>query len=428
MNVSITRYRTTAEVDVAIDRIFDEYETLLPSTMDARIVIKPNHNSNMNALTGNTTDLRVLASILRMLKRRGYHNITIGEGTSSGFYNNRIDVISRLRTAELARRFDVEIIDFNYGKSEEVDFGDGLVADVTKECLEADFFLCVPKIKMHAEAGMTAALKNIVGCLVGLDKRKIHDANYYANILKLNEKIKPHFYIVDGLIAMEGNGPSDGDPVKMDVILAGDDPLLLDLVIARLIGYDYDEVPYLRVARQRWQVSHECYEYADGLDLNGLQQTLRRPNPSLGFRLINNPRTFAFFTKLRYAPLLRSFFSLKPVIALSYRLGWTMDLYVGSDAAITGLDLDESKCDECGVCAQYCPVYVDLPDDLPLKVTSDSPCIGCLYCYCVCPQKAIWIQGELGFFQTQIDRYDQIIRDMITTNETQWSARETAEG
>ena len=309
MKVSLVRCQSIMEVDKAINNIFDEYADLLPAANDARILIKPNHNSNMNALTGNTTDLRVLAGILRALKNRGYSNIAIGEGTSSGFYNNKINVISRLRTAELARRFDVEILDFNYGKSEEVDFGDGLVARVAKECLEADFFICVPKIKMHAEAGMTAALKLIVGCLVGLDKRKIHDVNYYTNILKLNEKIKPHFYIVDGLIVMEGNGPSDGNPVQMNCVLAGSNPLLLDLVIARLIGYEYDEVPYLRIARQRWLVGHECYEYADSLDLDGLQKTLYRPNPSLGFRLINNPLTFAFFTKLRYGRLFKSFFS-----------------------------------------------------------------------------------------------------------------------
>lgn len=411
MKISIVKCYDTMEIQEKVNGIFEENIDLLPVSKDARILIKPNHNSNMNALTGNTTDLRVLAAIIRSLQKMGYKNIAIGEGTSSGFYHNKINVFSRLKTAELARKFDVEIIDFNYSDFEVVDFGDGLKAKVAKECLNADFFIDVPKIKMHAEAGMTAALKSIVGCLVGLDKRKIHNKNYFTNILNLNEKIKPHFYIVDGLIAMEGNGPSAGTPIKMDLILAGNDPMLIDLAVAKLIGYEYDEVPYLGLAKKLGKIGNEYYEYISHLNLDDMKKNLRMPNPNIFFRIINSPRTFRFFTRLRYSSLFDWFFSLKVVIKVLHFLHFTQDLYVDEEAEIDRIIIDKENCNNCKECARYCPMGLDLPDQLEADV-----CIKCLYCYCVCPKKAIGLEGKLGFFVGQIDQYDIIVQEMITND------------
>lgn len=410
--VSIVKCNETMEIQEKIDTIFEENVDLLPISKNARILIKPNHNSNMNALTGNTTDLRVLAAIIRSLKKMGYKNLAIGEGTSSGFYHNKIDVFSRLRTAELARKFDVEIIDFNHCDYEIVDFGDGLKAKVAKECLCADFFIAVPKIKMHAEAGMTAALKIIVGCLGGLDKRKIHNKKYFANILRLNEKIKPDFYVVDGLIAMEGNGPSAGTPFKMDLILAGSDPALIDLAIAKLIGYEFDEVPYLKLAIKSGKITNEYYEYVNHLNLDHLKKSLKKPNPNIGFVILNHPRTFNFFTWLRYSSLLDWFFSSKVIMRALHFLRLTQDLYINKEAEISKIILEEEICTRCKECAKYCPIQLDLPEQLD----ADGMCIKCLYCYSVCPTKAIRLEGKLGFYASQINKYDKLIREMITND------------
>lgn len=75
---------------------------MLPPDSGAKIVLKPNLTRNMSALTGNTTDLRILSGIITFLKDKGYSNITIGEGTNSGFYRNRIGVIARLKVDALA--------------------------------------------------------------------------------------------------------------------------------------------------------------------------------------------------------------------------------------------------------------------------------------------------------------------------------------
>jgi len=147
--------------------IMEQFGDLLPADKGARILIKPNLNSNMNALTGNTTDLRILSALLSYLKTSGYLNITIGEGTNSGFYRNRIGVISRLGIDRLARYYGIRVTDLNYAESKDIFFKNGVKVRVAKECFEADLFINLPKLKTHFEVGMSVCLKNLMGCLVG---------------------------------------------------------------------------------------------------------------------------------------------------------------------------------------------------------------------------------------------------------------------
>lgn len=412
MNLSIIQCRDIQEIRAKVDEIFEQNSSLLPDSKDARIIVKPNHNSYMNALTGNTTDLRLLVGIIKSLQKRGYKNITIGDGTSCGMYSHNYDQFSRLKTVELAKKFHVRIIDFNNCESEVVNFGAGLQARVASECLHSDFFIDVPKIKMHAEARMSAALKSLVGCLVGLDKRKIHNIHYFKNILKLNEKIKPDLYFLDGLFVMEGTGPSDGDPIKMDLILAGTDPILIDLAVAKLIGYTYDEVPYLKLAEKMGKIDYEHFRHLESLNiLNEAKKNLKKPHPSRVFTLMNNPYTFRLATKIRFSRGSDYVFSLKIVSKILYSLRFIQDMYTDEEMEIHNISINKEKCNNCKECAKYCPMSIDLPDHYETE-----ECIKCLYCYCVCPHEAIRLEGKLGFFASQIKRYNKIIREIIVTD------------
>src|SRR4030065_2824150 len=142
-----------------------KFNDVFPNDIYASILIKPNLNANMNALTGNTTDLRLLAAIIEGLKERGYLNITIGEGTNSGYYRNNISVISRLRVDKLAKYYGVKAVDFNFAEQVYIAFGNGVKAGIAKDCAEADFIINMPKLKTHFEVGMSVCLKNLMGCL-----------------------------------------------------------------------------------------------------------------------------------------------------------------------------------------------------------------------------------------------------------------------
>ena len=95
-NFSITNVETAAPVKGRLLEALESWNAIFPEKRAARILLKPNFNSNFNALTGNTTDLRLLAGVIEFLQAKGYSDITIGEGTNSGFVREGISVIHRL--------------------------------------------------------------------------------------------------------------------------------------------------------------------------------------------------------------------------------------------------------------------------------------------------------------------------------------------
>src|SRR3989338_5897559 len=136
MYLSLRNSNSNKEIKEAITCELEAIK--LPDSKKASILIKPNLNSYMNALTGNTTDLRILVAVIEFLKDAGYGNITIGEGTSSGFYREKINIFSRLMVDKVAKKYDVNILDFNHAPTTEIEFEHNTKAKIAKICLEAD--------------------------------------------------------------------------------------------------------------------------------------------------------------------------------------------------------------------------------------------------------------------------------------------------
>ena len=147
---SVIEAKTVPEIRERLSTELVKYVDLLPKSKNARILIKPNLNSNMNALTGNTTDLRVLAGVIEFLKSQGYTNLALAEGTNSGFYRNNISVIQRLKVDELGRHFGIDVIDLNQCEGVDIPFEDGIMAQVAKPVVEADFLINIPKLKTYS--------------------------------------------------------------------------------------------------------------------------------------------------------------------------------------------------------------------------------------------------------------------------------------
>lgn len=391
----------------------DHFERILPRSKDANILIKPNLNSNMNALTGNTTDLRLLAGIISTLKERGYKNIIIGEGTNSGFFRENINVISRLKVDRLAQYFGVNVIDFNFSDSIKIELEDGVVADVAKPCLESDFFINVPKLKMHYEVGMTVCLKSLIGCLVGRENKKKVHSDLPGNILKLNEAIKPDLYIVDGLIAMEGTGPSLGTPIKTDLIMVGTDPFLLDMIASKVVGFeDLIEIPVLKLALEQGLISPEMINKYKQFNDKEFLYHFRKPEYNFLVALVINPHIQKHLIRIRYAPFIKRLFDLELVKIILFKTGISQDRIIYSDGDFSVPYLNKEMCrKDCSICKDICPLGFYLPDDFDTNKMQN--CIKCLYCYCACPANAIKVDGNLGFFSQQIRQYDEHIRNLF---------------
>ncbi|MBI5442456.1 MAG: DUF362 domain-containing protein [Deltaproteobacteria bacterium] len=399
---------SAAELRQGLRSVLDGYRALLPSSPGARVVLKPNFNSNMNALTGNTTDLRLLAALVLVLREFGYHRIAIAEGTNSGFYRNRISVMERLAVGRFARRLGVELLDLNYAEPYPVPFGD-VTAYVARECVEADLFINVPKLKTHFEMGMSVCLKNMMGCLLGQENKKKTHLSLSANILRLNEVLKPHLHVVDALIAMEGLGPTRGTPVRLDQVLVGTDPLLLDLAAAKLARFEPGKVGTLRAAEAAGLLTDEHRAFVASLELDVASRPFAPPVAGALAGFIHSPRRQKYFLMVRNTRFFSWLASTGWFGHLLFLTGLRQDVFCHEDSACQGLSVDGSVCDGCGVCARVCPMELDLPKT---EVREDDGCIRCLYCYSACPRRAIRFLGELGFFREQLRQYDARIRSL----------------
>lgn len=403
---SVFRCGGINEIKKKLSENLENFSDILPADRDALILLKPNLNSNMNALTGNTTDLRVLAGVLEFLKYKGYRNVVIGEGTNSGYYRNNISVISRLKVDELAKHYGVEVIDLNYSEPVYIDFEDGIKAGIAKEVTEADFLINMPKLKTHFETGMSVCLKNLMGCLVGQENKKTTHHALSANILNINKVVKPHLHIVDAIISMEGLGPTRGTPVKTDTIFIGTDPYLIDLACAKLSSFDYRNITTIVEAEERGIIDEDCYKFVNDLKLEKVFH-FKLPNAGFLANFIHSPKRQKYFLAIRNTPLFNYICSTQIGGKLLYMTRLRQDVFINDEAGCEGLSLNTELCSHCGKCADYCPIGLSLPDDLTLV---NNKCIHCLYCFCICPEHAIKFNGKLGFMEEQLRQYDDIIR------------------
>ncbi|MEL7640095.1 MAG: DUF362 domain-containing protein [Solidesulfovibrio sp.] len=405
----LRRADSLATIRRALDEVLPAYAHVFPADKAAPILVKPNLNANMNALTGNTTDLRLLAALLGFLRDAGHRDVTVGEGTNSGYYRNGIGVIGRLRVDALAGRFGVPVVDLNYAPGRPVPFANGVTAQVAAPALDAALVVNLPKLKTHFEAGMSVCLKNLMGCLVGQENKKKTHQDLAANIVNLNAALRPGLHIVDGLVAMEGLGPTRGTPVRCDRLVFGEDPYLVDAACARLAGFPEAAVAPLAEARRRGLVGAAMGAFLDGLDLPlAAGRPFAPPRAGRLAAFIHHPRRQKYFLAVRNMALFRYLAGTDWFGALLFATGLRQDVFCRDELRLEGLGLEAAACDGCGICRDFCPSGLD-----PAAVAEaggQADCLGCLYCFAVCPRRALRFHGEMGFFAEQVRQYEGHLR------------------
>jgi len=395
--ITLFRCKDMKEIEKDIENIFKENKKILPKNKNAKILIKPNFNNDLNALTGNSTDLRIIVSVLKSLKKRNYKNIIIADGPNCGINHIGINVFSRLCIDKIAKKFNVKLLNLNKDEGKTIKLVTGK-AEIAKTVLNSDFIINLPKLKTHVEAGITISCKNHMGCLKGVEKRKAHD-NLSENIIRLNEIIKSNLIIVDGLIGMEGRGPGDGIPKKVGVILSGHNPFLVDFLCSKLMGLNYKEIPFLKIAIKKRYISKE----------NLL--SIKKIEPITKFKsakktifdkiLLNN-----FFIGIRFSKPFHKFFNKGLIPWILFKLKVKQDKYVFEDRKIKRLFekknlTEEEKNKVKGYLKVYCPLG---PNTLDKK-----DCIKCMYCYQIAPH-LIDFEGSLGDFEMQIKRFGKYLK------------------
>jgi Pyruvate/2-oxoacid:ferredoxin oxidoreductase delta subunit len=278
------------------------------------------------------------------------------------------------------KRLGIEAVAFAEKVSTE--FTDGRLfrrIDLAREVFEFDTVVNLPKLKTHCQMVVTLAVKNLFGVIVGTDKVSWHmragkDSDSFATVLvQILEKVRPALSIIDGILGMQGNGPTYGEPRHIGIVAASTDAVALDAELCRLVG-----IPLERV--RTCVIGHELglgRSHADEIDLIGDKL------PGFPLRNFKPPKSMTVMWNLSAGNPVRKF----------------MENHV-----ITKPDIDTTACRTCGICMEHCPPRA-ISEQNGLMVIDRRKCISCFCCHELCVNNAVRIvQPFLGRCLAKINR------------------------
>jgi len=337
-------------------------KSLIP--YNSKLLLKPNMLSVENRDSIVVTSPVIFEAVIRIFKD---YTSDISFGDSPGFGDSKKAAI-KIGLMEIAERYGVKFDEF---KNEiHVRLDDSLLIkswNVSKAAYESDVLITLPRIKTHAMAHYTGAIKNQFGCVIGTSKASFHTRvpeaeNFSKMLLDLNKVVNTSFAILDGIVAMQGNGPKSGTPYNLKTIVMGNNLPSVDSVGSYLIGYkDPLDIPALKEAYNNGykgvllndiDVLGENIEYIKASDF---KLAIERKNFTFGNSFLNNT--------------LRNLITPNP-------------------------SLIKEKCISCKRCSEVCPKrprVITMKEENG-KVYPDfnlSNCIRCFCCQELCPVGAI---------------------------------------
>ena len=238
------------------------------------VLIKPNVGRTVVKERGINTHPDAVAGVIETLKEAGAARIAIGESPIVGV--NTIEAFKKSGIAEIANKYNVELIDLDAGKALVKDIPNSRILKTTKICADIyafDFLLSLPVAKSHMHTGVTLGIKNMKGCLYRHEKVRYHQLEYEIEdqypektldsaIADLAKILLPDITVIDGYIGMEGLGPSGGEPVKSDFAVASLNPIGADVFGCLMMGIAAQEIAYLKIISENtgYSLDPDTYE------------------------------------------------------------------------------------------------------------------------------------------------------------------------
>jgi uncharacterized protein (DUF362 family) len=238
------------EYSAKIDRLLMDGLRLFRLNIPGKtVLLKPNLVEDLPGPVN--TNAHLVGGAARCFLRLGATRIVIGEGPGHQRDTELVVQAANLRPHLVERQ--IQFVDFNRDELVRVKLKanySGLDALwLPRTVLDSDFVVSMPKIKTHHWAGVTLSLKNMFGIVPGMKygwpKNLLHWHGIHESILDICATVPIHFVIADGITAMEGNGPLQGNPRELGKIILADDPVAADATCARLMGFDPRQVRHL---------------------------------------------------------------------------------------------------------------------------------------------------------------------------------------
>jgi len=299
---------------------------------------------------------------VRVIKNLGAKKVRVGE--SSGAYGFTDEAFEHSGIARAAAQEGAELVNFDASAIRSYRINGNVLKEVylPQDIFDADILVTLPKMKTHSVTTISCALKNQVGLLPGSTKVDVHRAakdvrELSEAIIDINMAVRFNLALVDGVIGLEGNGPTNGSPIKSGLVIAGEDLVAVDSVSSFVMGFMPDSVLTNKIGASRGLgiADLEKIEII-GEKLEGVKLSFKRPGL----------RRCARFNLL--APAMERLY------------------YHARAGAIRPVILKE-LCDLCGACKAVCPA-ADAINLLSAPRITKS-CVGCYACRGMCPKGAI---------------------------------------
>ncbi len=353
----------------AVCKFMDALSIAQDMRPDLKVVLKPNLIIAKGPELSATTHPLVIKAVVRWLNAHNVTDITLAE-SSGGLYNaeymKNIYQVCGMKQLEpmlkLNMDFSAQTVNCKEGFT---NHSFHLITPIVK----ADYIINICKLKTHAMTGYSGGIKNLFGTIPGLEKPQMHYrwpniSDFSHMLLELAQTVSPQLTIIDGIDAMEGNGPTGGTSHPLHLLLAAKDFYTQDYFAAGLMGLDPMKIEMIH------QAVETGLAFPDKIKLAGDPV----PDNLTPFKL---PDT----KKLDFTDEVPSFLRKPAAFFLSH----IFKSYP---------QLNKSLCVGCGKCAESCPAHVIKIDNKKAKFKKKG-CISCFCCQEMCPMKAISVKKAL---------------------------------
>ena len=321
------------------------------------VLLKPNLLSAKPPETAVTTHPIILEAMIQILLDSGC-KITVGDSPAIQRFST---VARKAGLQNLEKRYSVRFQEFDSPvEIKGLEGGIFKTFEVSRHCLENDYFINIAKFKTHSMMGLTLSVKNLFGCIPGEKKAAWHLAigknrNRFARMLAELAAILPvDFNIIDGITGMEGNGPGNGTPVNLGILIGGENAPAVDIVAAGIIGISPQDLLTGQAAMEIKFGPASKEEITIQGDLPP-----RRPLP---FQLPEPTRTDWHLPRFLKNILRWAFLPLPRI--------------------------NRDSCQGCLICQDVCPPSAIIKKNNRILI-KENLCIRCYCCQEVCPENAI---------------------------------------